>query len=88
MRRLLFALLPLVLLGILLTVIVRSGPADSVRGENYPPVERLTFQRVTLEPGGIVNVTHPVPVGRGRGACGEGADVNGNGFRARDSRGG
>ena len=54
MRRLLFALLPLVLLGILLTVIVRSGPADSVRGENYPPVERLTFQRVTLEPGGIV----------------------------------
>ena len=50
----LFALLPLLLLGALLAVIVWSGPADSVRGENYPPVERLTFQRVTLEPGAIV----------------------------------
>jgi len=53
-RVLLLALLPLALLGVLLTVIVRSGPADAVRGENYPPVERLTFQRVVLEPGGIV----------------------------------
>jgi zinc transporter ZupT len=48
------ALLPLVLLAALLAVIIRSGPADAVRGENYPPIERLTFQRVTLEPGAIV----------------------------------
>jgi zinc transporter ZupT len=34
-------------------LIVRFGPAESVRG-NYPPVERLTFQRVTLEPGAIL----------------------------------
>jgi zinc transporter ZupT len=53
-RRLLLALLPLVLLGALLALIIRSGPADAVRGENFPPVERLTFQRVTLEPGAIV----------------------------------
>ena len=54
MRRLLLALAPLLLLGALLVVIIRSGPAESVRGENFPPVERLTFQRVTLEPGAIV----------------------------------
>jgi zinc transporter, ZIP family len=53
-RRALLALVPLLLLGALLVVIVRSGPADSVRGENFPPVERLSFQRVVLEPGGIV----------------------------------
>jgi zinc transporter, ZIP family len=50
----LLALVPLVLLAALLVVIVRLGPADAVRGQNYPPVERLTFQRVTLEPGAIV----------------------------------
>jgi ZIP family zinc transporter len=49
-----FALLPLVLLGALLAFIVWSGPADAVRGENHPPVERVTFQRVTLEQGAIV----------------------------------
>ncbi len=48
------ALVPLVLLGGLLAWIVWSGPADLVRGEGYPPVERLTFQRVVLEPGAIV----------------------------------
>ena len=48
------ALLPLLLLAVLLFVIVRLGPADAVRGDDYPPVERLTFQRVTLEPGAIV----------------------------------
>lgn len=47
-------LTPLVLLGALLAVIVWSRPADTVRGANVPPVERLTFQRVTLEPGAIV----------------------------------
>ena len=47
-RKWLFAVLPLLLLAALLTVIVRSGPGDAVRGDNYPPVERLTFQRVVL----------------------------------------
>jgi ZIP family zinc transporter len=50
----LLALLPLVLLAGLLGFIVWSGPADSVRGDGFPPVERLTFQRVVLEPGFIV----------------------------------
>lgn len=53
-RRLVFAVMPLVLLGALLFLIVRSGPAEAVRGDNYPPVERLTFQQVVLEPGFIV----------------------------------
>ena len=53
-RRWLLALLPLVLLGGLLLLIARSGPADALRGDGYPPVERVTFQRVTLEPGVIV----------------------------------
>ena len=48
------AVVPLVLLGALLAAIVWSRPADAVRGANVPPVERLTFQRVTLEPGAIV----------------------------------
>jgi zinc transporter ZupT len=62
MRTWSIALLPLVLLAGLLAIIVWSGPADSVRGENYPPVERLTFQRVTLEPGAIVvNVMNDGP---------------------------
>ena len=45
--------LPLVLIAALVGWIVRSGPADAVRGSGYPPVERLTFQRVTLAPGTI-----------------------------------
>ncbi|MGH9346118.1 MAG: ZIP family metal transporter [Vicinamibacterales bacterium] len=49
----LLALVPLVLLAVLVAVIVRMGPAKTVRGDNYPPVERLTFQRVILEPGAI-----------------------------------
>ena len=53
-RRLLLAFVPLLLLGALLAVIVRSGPAEAVRGNNFPPVERLTFPRVTLEPDTIV----------------------------------
>ena len=54
MRRFLLPLLPLVLLGALLGVITMWGPADSLRGDGYPPIERLNFQRVTLEPGFIV----------------------------------
>jgi zinc transporter, ZIP family len=49
----LLAAVPLLLLALLLAAIVRIGPASSVRG-NYPPIERLTFQRVTLEPGSII----------------------------------
>jgi len=48
------ALVPLAILAALLVVIVRSRPADAVRAVNAPPVERLTFQRVTLEPGAIL----------------------------------
>ena len=47
------ALVPLLLLGALLTWIVRSGPAESVRGAAYPPVEKLSFQRVVLGTDGI-----------------------------------
>lgn len=54
MRKVLLAVLPLVLLAGLLAVIVWSRPADMLRGNNAPPVERITFQRVTLEPGFIV----------------------------------
>lgn len=53
-RALLLALLPLALLAALLALIVRSGPANAVRGDNFPPVERLTFQRIVLDPSGIV----------------------------------
>ena len=61
-RRLLLALLPLALLGVLLALIIRSGPAASVRGDDYPPVERIAFQRVILEPGFIVvNVMNDGP---------------------------
>ncbi len=48
------AALPLVLLGGLLGVLFWSGPLDAVRGEGYPPVEVLAFQRVALGPEGIV----------------------------------
>ena len=62
MRRLVLAFIPLVLLAALLVLIVRWGPAQAVRGEDYPPVERLTFQRLTLEPGSIiVNVLNDGP---------------------------
>jgi zinc transporter ZupT len=54
MRRVLLALAPLLLLAALLAVIGWWGPADAVRGDDYPPVERLTFQRLVLEPGSIV----------------------------------
>ncbi len=49
----LLAVLPLVLLGALLAWIVRSGPAETVRGAGYPPIEKLSFQRVTLGADGI-----------------------------------
>ena len=46
------ALLPLALLAGLLFWIVRSGPADTIRGE-VPPVEVLRIERVELAPGEI-----------------------------------
>jgi zinc transporter ZupT len=49
-----FALVPLLILVALLVLIAKSRPADAVRAPGAPPVERLTFQRVTLEPGAIV----------------------------------
>jgi zinc transporter ZupT len=48
------ALLPLGLLAALLVAIVRLGPAEAVRGENVPPVERVAFQRVTLDADGLL----------------------------------
>ena len=53
-RMWLMALLPLALLALLLAAILWRGPADMLRGEDYPPVERLTFQRMELGPEGIV----------------------------------
>lgn len=53
-RSWLAAAVPLLLLGMLLLAIVWANPADVIRGTDVPPVERLTFQRVTLQPDGIV----------------------------------
>lgn len=50
----LLALVPLVLIAALLFVILRWGPADALRGDGFPPVERVTFQRVELTTDGIV----------------------------------
>jgi zinc transporter, ZIP family len=49
----LIAILPLLLLAALVVLLLRWGPADALRGEGAPPVEILTFQRVTLSPDGI-----------------------------------
>lgn len=49
-------LLPLTLLGVFLALSLGGGALDVMRGEDHPPVERLTFQRVTLEPG-IIHAT-------------------------------
>ena len=46
-------MLPLVLLAGLLGVLFWSGPADAIRGEGYPPIETLAFQRVALGPDGM-----------------------------------
>ena len=48
------ALLPLALLAGLVSFIVWSGPAEAVRGDDYPPIEKLTFQRVMLGDAGII----------------------------------
>jgi zinc transporter ZupT len=51
---LLLAVVPLLLLAALLAVIVWVGPTSLVRGEAYPPVERLSFGRVVLDANGII----------------------------------
>jgi len=50
----LIALLPLVLLAGLLVLILKTTPADMLRGEGAPPVERLAISRAVLRPDGIV----------------------------------
>jgi ZIP family zinc transporter len=49
----LFALVPLVLIAALVALIVWWSPGDALRSPGTPDVERLTFQRVVLEPGMI-----------------------------------
>jgi zinc transporter ZupT len=48
------ALVPLALLAALIFLIVRTGPAERLRGEDVPPVERLAIERATLGNDGIV----------------------------------
>jgi ZIP family zinc transporter len=52
-RRLLLWCAPLALLGLVLALIA-WGPTAGLQDDALPAVERLTFQRVTLEPGLIV----------------------------------
>jgi zinc transporter ZupT len=47
------ALLPLVLLALLVAVIVKTKPGESLRGADVPPVERLALDRAQLGPDGI-----------------------------------
>jgi zinc transporter ZupT len=48
-----FALVPLILLGGLLALLIRSGPAEMIQGGDAPPVEKLAITHVRLEPGRI-----------------------------------
>jgi zinc transporter, ZIP family len=48
------ALVPLGLLAALIVVILRTGPAEQLRGEDVPPVERLAIERAVLRSDGIV----------------------------------
>jgi zinc transporter ZupT len=50
----LLALVPLALLAALIALIIRTGPAENLRGENVPPVERLAIERAVLTTDGIV----------------------------------
>jgi zinc transporter ZupT len=52
-RTWLIALVPLALLAALVTLIVLTTPADTLRGDGAPPVERLSIQRAVLRPDGI-----------------------------------
>ena len=48
------ALVPLALLAALILLIVRTGPAERLRGEGAPPVERLAIERAVLTNDGII----------------------------------
>lgn len=48
------ALIPLALLAVLVAVIVKTRPGDTLRGGSVPPVERLSIDRPQLRPGEIV----------------------------------
>lgn len=48
------ALLPLALLGGLILLLIRTGPADALKPRGVPPVERLAMTRVQLTPDGII----------------------------------
>jgi ZIP family zinc transporter len=45
------ALLPIILIAGLVAWIVRTGPGDALTGHGYPPIERLTVERVELTDG-------------------------------------
>jgi len=48
------ALLPLALLGGLILLLIRTGPADTLKPPGVPPVERLAITRVELTRDGII----------------------------------
>ena len=48
------ALIPLALLAALIVLILRTGPAERLRGPGTPPVERLAVERVVLNGDGIL----------------------------------
>ena len=48
------ALVPLALLTALVVIILETNPAERLRGADVPPVERLTIDRVVLNPDGIM----------------------------------
>jgi len=48
------ALLPLALLGGLIVLLVRTGPADALKPAGVPPIERLAITRLQLTPDGII----------------------------------
>ena len=50
----LLILAPVILLGGLIAVLLRTGPADALKPAGAPPVERLTFGRAQLTADGIV----------------------------------
>ena len=52
-RAWLLALLPLVLLALLILLIVRTDPTETLRGDGAPPVERLSIERAVLNENGI-----------------------------------
>lgn len=48
------ALAPLLLLGLLVALIVRTAPGESLASDDAPPIERLSISRAQLHPDGIL----------------------------------